>query len=211
MGVFHFTPLPMITPRRKTIATALASELALLWLDNKLTYRRVAKILDTKFPTTQRVSGAFRSTLLFPEYVIKVPHEEVAVKSTILEARIYKTARANPRIAKHFPNTHLMCRDGIPVLVQERVPYVATEHPLQDINTEDHPLHRLVALYAKEIGIGDIHLGNYGWKRGRTRHYPVFFDCELTPRGYDLKLKHLHKLSEAVVTWDTFMAMAEGL
>lgn len=201
----------MITPRRKTIATALASELSNLWLDSKLTYRRVAKLLDTKFPVTQRVSGAFRSTLLFSGYVIKVPHAEVAIKSTVLEARIYKTGRGNPTIAKNFPKTELLSHDGIPVLVQERVPHVATEYPLEDINTEDHPLHRLVALYAREIGIGDIHLGNYGWKHGRKRYYPVFFDCELTPRGYDLKPRHLQKLREATVSWDAFMDMAEGL
>jgi hypothetical protein len=138
MGVFHFTPPTMITPRRKTIATALASELSNLWLDSKLTYRRVAKLLDTKFPVTQRVSGAFRSTLLFSGYVIKVPHTEVAIKSTVLEARIYKTGRGNPTIAKNFPKTELLSHDGIPVLVQERVPFVATEYPLEDINTEDH-------------------------------------------------------------------------
>ena len=211
MGVFHFTPLTMITPRRKTIATALASELSLLWLDNKLTYRRVAPVLDTKFPATQRISGAFRSTLLFAGYVIKVPHTESAIKSTVLESRIYKTGRACAPIAKHFPNTYLLTHDGIPVLVQERVPYVATEYPLDDINTEDHPLHRLVALYAKEIGLGDIHLGNYGWKRGRKRYYPVFFDCELTPQGYDLKVRHLQKLAAATITWDAFMDMTEGL
>jgi hypothetical protein len=201
----------MITPRRQTIAKKIASEVASLWLDDKLTYRRVAKLLDTQYPNVQRISGAFRSTLLFQSHVMKVPHTEESIKSTVLESRIYKTVRANPVIAKHFPKTNLFVHEGIPILLQEKVPYVATEHPLEDITTEDHPLHCLVAMYAGEMGIGDIHLGNYGWKRGRSRYYPVFFDCELTPFGDDLKPHHLKKMGASKVSWDTFMNLVKAL
>jgi hypothetical protein len=204
-------------PRRyETIARHLGEGVSDLWLDGKLTERRVRTLIrrycEDRNITPTMFSGAFRTVLSLPNGVIKVPHDESAVKSTALEGKMFQIIRGNKNIAKHFPVSNVVYTHGIPVIIQERVEQVATisidtTHPMALVGelTEQNPVHLVVEEFAHKMGLGDVHLGNYGWKESRKGYYPVFFDCELVPDGYDLSLRHARKIANSKATWQYYL------
>jgi hypothetical protein len=154
-------------------------------------------------------SGAFRTTLILRDAVIKVPHHNDAIRSTIVEYRLFEAVKRNRKIAMHFPYSSLVTEYGMPVLLQERVPMVATQeitddHPLAHIyhNTSKNPVHAEVKKFARKLGLGDTHHGNYGWKEHRKGFYPVFFDCEVAPGMTDYNVRQVERIAQRNISWE---------
>lgn len=201
-------------PTRYTrIATEAANIVSTLWAEDKLSSRTVRyhlrKMLIEKGITPKLDSGAFRTTILLPKGVIKVPHTEDAIKSTITEARLFDVVKKNKNIAQHFPESYLVHAYGFPVLLQERVPNVATQnipktHPMYNSPRidEQNPIHQAVDEFGQRLGLGDIHMGNYGWKYDNYGAYPVFFDCELSPDMQDFTPKQVKKVAARTAEWE---------
>lgn len=198
--------------RYTSLATTVAELVSDLWLDGKLTSRSVRyhlrKMLSEKGINATLSSGAFRTTIILPKGVIKVPHDESSIKSTITESKLFAAIRKNKHIAQHFPISQLIHSSGFSVILQERVRNVATEeiaktHPLYNSKRIDerNPIHKAVDSFGKKLGLGDIHMGNYGWKASTNGPYPVFFDCELGTGMSDLTSKQAEKVANKVISW----------
>jgi hypothetical protein len=206
----------MFPTRYTTIARHLGSQVSDLWLDEKLTPRRVRNLIRTycneRNLSANILSGAYRTTLILPSGVIKLPHDETAVKSTALEGKMFEIIRTNRKLAKHFPVSRVVYTHGIPVVIQEKVEQIATDsideiHPMVlmgDLD-EKNPVHLVVEEFAHKMGLGDVHLGNYGWKENTRGYYPVFFDCELVPNGDDLSLSYARKIANSTAKWQFYL------
>jgi len=198
----------MFNSRHTRIARRIALMAADLWMSDKLSSRNVRSGIRTIVDDPELDSGGFRTTLLLKNVAIKVPHHIDAIRSTIVEYRFFEVVKKNRKIAMHFPHSSLVTQYGMPVLLQERVPMVATQeiaddHPLAHIyhNTFENPVHTAVEKFARKLGLGDTHYGNYGWKKHRKGFYPVFFDCEVAPRLTDYKLSQIEHVARKNVSW----------
>jgi hypothetical protein len=203
----------MFSTRYQKIAQDSAENVSGLWIANRLSEKNVRKVIRSVMkPKNIRYSlfsGSYRTALVLPSLVIKVPHTEDAIKSTVVEAKMFEIVRKNRLIAKHFPRTQIIHAYGMPVVLQERILNVATEsvdenHPLADDidNAEYHPAHRAVEKFAKKLGLGDAHLGNYGWAMNSKGLYPVFFDCEVSTGMSDMTQKQVEKLVNRDIRWE---------
>ncbi len=196
------------------IAKDTAESVSHLWLKGMLrknTVRQeVRKIVSDSNISFKLDSGAYRTALILPSGVIKIPHHEDAIKSTVIEARLFHTVRKNRGIALHFPHTEVVHAYGMPVMIQERVPFVAAQevsvdHPLSGSDLDDaeyHPAHIAVDKFARKLGLGDAHLGNYGWRSNSKGFYPVFFDCEVSTGMSDLTPTQIQRVSEKDIRWN---------
>lgn len=194
--------------RQYRIAQNIANMAADLWLANKLSMRNVRAGIREMYDVSLD-SGAFRTSVLLKDAVIKVPHHVDAIRSTMLEYKLFDTVRKNRKIAMHFPTSDLVIVSTMPVLLQERVPMVATQeieegHPLSKVNyrSTNNPVHVAVEKFAKKLGLGDTHSGNYGWKENRKGFYPVFFDCEVAPTMVDYTPRQVEKVVSKKVSWE---------
>lgn len=194
--------------RHYRIAENIANMAAELWLADKLSLRNVRSGIRAMYDVSLD-SGAFRTSVLLKDAVIKVPHHRDAIRSTMLEYRLFDAVRKNRTIAMHFPKSELVIGSTMPVLLQERVPMVATQeieenHPMAQVNyrSAKNPVHVAVEKFAKKLGLGDTHSGNYGWKENRKGFYPVFFDCEVSPGMTDYKPHQIEKVVSKKISWD---------
>lgn len=196
------------------IANDAAESVSNLWMKGSLRENTVRKelrnILADRNLNFKIDSGAYRTAIILPNGVIKVPHHIDAIKSTVVEAKLFHAIRKNRAIALHFPHTEVIHSYGMPVVIQERVPFVAvqevdTDHPLAgtDLAEADfHPAHIAVERFAHRLGLGDAHLGNYGWRTNSKGLYPVFFDCEVSTGMSDLTPTQIQRVSEKAVRWN---------
>lgn len=195
--------------RHQRIAKNIANMAADLWMGDKLSERNVRAGIRAMFDEVVLDSGAFRTSVLLKNAVIKVPHHIDAIRSTIIEYKMFEAVRKNRKIAIHFPMSELVTEYGMPVLMQERVPMVATQeisnrNPLAKVNynNPNNVVHSAVERFAKRLGLGDTHYGNYGWKENRKGFYPVFFDCEVSPNMSDYKPEQIKKVVNKDIVWD---------
>lgn len=198
----------MFTKRDYQRAEKIAGTIAHLWMDGRLTSRAVRYALRQLHPDYTLDSGAYRTTVLMPKVVVKVPHLPESIKSTVLEYKLFQAVQSNRMIMQHFPNTMLIQVDGMPVLLQERVPMIAThavdqKHPLSRTNwrNPNNPVHTAVETFAKQLGLGDTHYGNYGWRKNQHGYYPVFIDCELGTGMMDVTPKQIQRTAKATTRW----------
>ena len=182
-------------PRRYHMyARQIGEQVANLWLSNQLTIRRVRRVIRSVIGDDVRLSsGAFRTTAILPNGVIKVPHDEAAIRSTFSEARIFEVVKHNKNIARHFPNAELVTVEGIPVLIQSKVDNIAR---FTDWDSLDHVIE-----FGQKIGVGDVHLHNYGWGEDEHGIYPIFIDCETTNRAVAPTLHEVHRMSQKRARW----------
>lgn len=199
----------MFNTRHMRVARNIASMTADLWMADKLTSRSVRAGLRKMFGEVNMDSGAFRTTIILKDVVLKVPHDKDAIRSTIVEYKLFEAVKKNRKIARHFPKSEMVIEYGIPVLMQERVPMVATQeigedHPLATVNyrSSKNRVHTAVEEFAKRLGLGDTHYGNYGWKENSKGFYPVFFDCEVAPGMTDYKPEQVERVARKEVLWD---------
>jgi hypothetical protein len=163
-----------------------------LWLYDKLTKRNVRTALQSLLGDVAIQTGAFRSTAILPQAVIKVPHAEEGIKSTLLEVELLQKMRRS-RYRRHFPETQIITTSNVPVLVQSRVADVAA-YSSADVEAD-------VTTFAKALGIGDVHAHNYGWGYDRRGMYPVFIDCETSTRGKNLTTRDVQKFETSSAAW----------
>jgi len=175
-------------PKARRISRAVHT----LWLYNKLTKRRVHTVIRDVLGNVSIQTGAFRSTAILPNGVIKVPHTEDSIKSTLLEVELFRAARRS-RHARHFPVTELVMCGNVPVLLQERVNEIAI-YASKDVEDD-------VTQFAENIGVGDIHAHNYGWRDDRYGMYPVFVDCETSMNGKNLTVHDVCRVQRASTPW----------
>jgi len=183
-------------PRRyHTYAERIGRQVADLWMSEKLTIRRVRKILrDVIGPDVRISSGAFRTTAILPNGVIKVPHDDLAIRSTFTEARIFQAVQKNKNIVQHFPASELVAVEGIPVIIQELVDGVAELYDNESIEAVED--------FGKRLGIGDVHLHNYGWGKDEQGMYPIFIDCETNQQFASTTPQEVQKITTKRVRWD---------
>lgn len=203
----------MFSNRYRKLAHDIATKVSTLWVNDRLSEtnvrRAIRQIVNDRNIRYALSSGGYRTALVLPSLVIKVPHADVSIKSSVVEVKMFEVVRKNRRIAKHFPYTEIVHAYGMPVILQERISNVATEevneeHPLwNDVeNAEYHPAHLSVEKFARKLGIGDAHPGNYGWASNTRGYYPVFFDCEVSANMTDLTQKEVEKLLKKDVRWE---------
>ena len=198
----------MFNTRHTKLARQIATMTADLWMADRLSLRNVRSGIRKMIDDPTLDSGAFRTTLILRDAVIKVPHHIDAIRSTIVEYRLFEAVKKNRKIAMHFPHSDLITEYGMPVLLQERVKMVATQeigkdHPLSNVNyrSVNNPVSIAVEKFARKLGLGDTHSGNYGWKEHRKGYYPVFFDCEVAPGMTDYKLEQVERVAQRDISW----------
>jgi hypothetical protein len=180
--------------RYQSYARRIGAEVATLWLSEQLTPRRVRKIMRNVIGQDVTLSsGAFRTTAILPNGVIKVPHDESAIRSTFTEARIFAAVKHNKNIARHFPQAELIVMEGIPVLIQSKVEGIA-EHT--DWDSLDHVID-----FGQKLGVGDVHLHNYGWGEDEQGIYPIFIDCETNEQFTSVSPAEVKRISQKQVRW----------
>ena len=181
--------------RYHTYAEQIGKQVADLWLADRLSLRRVRKVIRAVVgDDVQLSSGGYRTTAILRNGVIKVPHDDSAIRSTFTEARIFETVKKNKTIVQHFPNSQLIVVEGMPVILQALVGGVASRY--------DHDTTTAVERFGKRLGIGDIHLYNYGWGEDGQGIYPIFIDCETSPRKMSTTPQEVKKISTKRVRWD---------
>lgn len=201
--------MTLFSNRDRKIARTVARRVADLWMDNRLTANRVRRVIREVIPNATIDAGAWRTSVLLTKTVLKVPHHPDAIRSTMVEHRLFQATKRNRVIARHFPTSEVVTVDGVPVMIQERIPMVASQeveddHPLAEFGQHQyvvHPAHRSAMTFAKRLGIGDCHLGNYGWRSNRRGYYPVFFDCEVGTGMTDHTNQAVHRIASKTVKW----------
>lgn len=151
-----------------------------LWGD---TYRDVLDDLRDTFRSKEKVkasSGCYRTAFIFKGFVLKVSRCENNMKALITETDFINKHRADPTFGRHFPETHVFTLGDSTVQVQERI-------SMSHAGRKDWLTKERVRRLAAQLGIDDVHDGNYGWKGSRDKKYPVFIDvdirCPVSLRG----------------------------
>ena len=125
------------------------------------------------FPRKVKIeSGAYRTAAIFDAFVIKFSQEDGEVHRLQAEADFIAEMRANPKYARHFPETHFFSIGTTAVLIQEKINMKRTKWITPSL--EDH-----AAALGEALGIDDVHSGNFGWKGSKGKEYPVFIDVDL--------------------------------
>lgn len=121
-------------------------------------------------------SGAYRTAVLMKGGVIKVSRSKDRQSDLVTEFRFIEQMRNDPKVARHFPETHLIQLLGVTLLVQERVARVRN---IDNDDGRDGPFDAEVELLAESLGISDMHCENFGWAGPRGREWPVFIDVDM--------------------------------
>ena len=117
-------------------------------------------------------SGAYRTAAIFDNFVIKFSQEDEQLHRLEAEADFIGEMRANPKYARHFPETHFFSIGATAVLIQEKINMKRTRWITPRL--EEH-----ARVLGEALGIDDVHTANYGWKGERGEEYPVFIDVDL--------------------------------
>ena len=129
-------------------------------------------LCDTFKRKVQIESGAYRTAVIFDDFVIKFSQDESTMQSLADEADFIGEMRANPKYARHFPETHFFAICDTAVLIQEKIDMKRSKWITPRL--EEH-----ARTLGEVLGIDDLHTGNYGWKGKRGEEYPVFIDVDL--------------------------------
>lgn len=139
----------------------------------------IETVMKKNFPNVKVASGAYRTALVFDDFVVKFSRDEYRQTEIRDEADFINYMRNDEKYGRHFPETYVVEIGEAPVLVQEKV---NMSHA--GISWDDRAeVDRL----AERLGISDMHDQNYGWKGPQGKQYPVFVDVDLrfgsnTPR-----------------------------
>lgn len=139
------------------------------WHNSNGVKRARRHILDALDELPHWSWGVYRSVAVFDKFVVKFARDW-RVSSLRSEARFIHKMQET-KFARHFPETHLLSINGLHALVQERV------WMNRDLSK---PAMMLVADFAAQLGIDDMHYDNFGWNS--THLYPVFIDCDFVSR-----------------------------
>lgn len=183
----------MFPKRYYTYAMRIAKSAHELWVHDRLTERRIRRLLRDIIGDVPLHSGSYRTTAILPNGVIKVPHDTAALRSTFLEMELFTRAYKSSTLARHFPQSVAITNGAVPVLIQEEIDSIARP-------TDEHVTH-LVQGFAKHLGIGDVHAHNYGWRSSTKGLCPVFVDCETSTRFTALTPRDIDKLDQVVHRW----------
>lgn len=141
--------------------------------------------MKKQFPGVKVASGAYRTALVFNDFVVKFSRDEYRQTEIRDEADFINYMRADEKYGRHFPETYVVEVGAAPVLVQEKV---NMSH--KGVSWTDH---NYVETLADRLGISDMHPQNYGWKGPKGREYPVFVDVDLRhSRGNMPKFRSWH-------------------
>lgn len=127
--------------------------------------------LKAKFPKMKSTSGAYRTALVFDDFVVKFSLDVNRQHAIVEEAHFIDNMREDEKFARHFPETHVVQIGAVPVLVQQKV---NMSH--RGITWE---MREQVERLADYLGISDMHEENYGWAGPDHKLYPVFVDVDL--------------------------------
>lgn len=117
-------------------------------------------------------SGAYRTAVIFPEFVVKFSREDDRQDALVEEATFIQEYRKSSKYRRHFPLTKVVQVGDAPVLLQQ---VVSMQRPRDFGET----LHYAVEDLAERLGITDMHTQNYGWAGRPGKEYPVFIDVDL--------------------------------
>jgi len=147
----------------------------LLESDKNYTAARInahEEVFDTFKRKVKIESGAYRTAVIFDDFVIKYTQESEEVHRLEAEVDFIAEMRANPKYARHFPETHFFSIGTTAVLIQEKINMKRTKSITPRL--EEH-----ARALGEALGIDDVHTGNYGWKGERGEEYPVYIDVDL--------------------------------
>ena len=154
----------------------IASGIALLLdSDSNYTAARInahEEVFDTFKHKARIESGAYRTAVIFDDFVIKYSQETYSIERLEAEASFIGSMRVNPKYARHFPETHFFSIGKTAVLIQEKINMKRSKWITPRL--EEH-----ARVLGEALGIDDVHTGNYGWKGERGEEYPVFIDVDL--------------------------------
>lgn len=128
-------------------------------------------------------TGAFRAAIMFPAFIVKVPHLStqmdilVAEKDMVAEFRFLAKALKNPLLEPFFPQTHLIRhpRSGGVALLQEKIQYVGYGVP-----PRGRECRKFWTSFDEALGISmDMHDYNFGWRTVGKEYVPVYVDVEI--------------------------------
>lgn len=129
------------------------------------------EVFDTFKRKVKIESGAYRTAVIFDDFVIKYAQDDERVEQLEAEADFISEMRANPKYARHFPETHLFSIGETSVLIQEKINMKRSKWISPRL--EEH-----ARMLGEALGIDDVHTGNYGWKGERGEEYPVYIDVD---------------------------------
>lgn len=154
----------------------IASGIALLLdSDSNYTAARInahEEVFDTFKRKARITSGAYRTAIIFDDFVIKYTQDADYIEQLEAEADFIGEMRTNPKHARHFPETHFFSIGKTAVLIQEKINMKRTKWITPRLEEHARSL-------GEALGIDDVHSGNYGWKGERGEEYPVFIDVDL--------------------------------
>lgn len=127
--------------------------------------------MKKQFPGVKVASGAYRTALVFDDFVVKFSRDEYRQTEIRDEADFINYMRESEQYGRHFPETYVVEVGAAPVLVQEKVNMSHKGISWADRNEVEY--------LAERLGISDMHEQNYGWKGPKGREYPVFVDVDL--------------------------------
>lgn len=131
----------------------------------------VVRKLRGRFPGVRTPSGAYRTALIFDDFVVKFSKDTHRQECITQEAEFITAMRADEKFARHFPETHVVQVGVAPVLIQQKV-YMKHAGITWAMRSE-------VERLAEYLGISDMHEENYGWAGPADKLYPVFVDVDL--------------------------------
>lgn len=138
-------------------------------------YRQARHDIETemkrRYPGVKVASGAYRTALVFDDFIVKFSRDDYRQREIITEAEFINDFRADEKYGRHFPETYVVQVGAAPVLVQEKV-----NMSQKGVSWDDrYEVERL----GDRLGIEDVHEGNYGWAGPKGKRYPVFVDVDL--------------------------------
>jgi hypothetical protein len=131
----------------------------------------VVRKFKSRFPSVRTPSGAYRTALIFDDFVVKFSKDTHRQECITQEAEFITAMREDEKFARHFPETHVVQVGIAPVLIQEKV-YMKHAGISWEMRSE-------VERLAEYLGISDMHEENYGWAGPAHKPYPVFVDVDL--------------------------------
>lgn len=170
----------LLSNRAIEIASAIT---LLLDSDSNYTAARINthdELYDTFKRKVRIEEGGYRTAAIFDTFVIKFSQDTEPENRLEAEADFIVKMQANPKYARHFPETHFFSIGDTSVLIQEKINMKRTKWIT--FRLEEHARN-----LGEMLGIDDVHTGNYGWKGTRGEEYPVFIDVDLRTPEYFTK------------------------
>lgn len=172
MTILSNTTLDIASTVSLVLSSSLESTPSLFQYEAyKVAREDVVDELKSRFPDVRTPSGAYRTALIFDDFVVKFSKDTHRQNAIIDEARFINNMREDEKFARHFPETHVVQVGDAPVLIQQKV---NMKH--KGISWE---MREEVERLADYLGISDMHEENYGWAGPAHKPYPVFVDVDL--------------------------------